>query len=299
MNSVTDDIGLHVACCMLHVAWQHCDSFTGTRRSSTPPHHPCPLCPYPLNSSFPLCPPPFLFLFPSEVSEENSYSMALSLPQPHNVGYVMAVTPLLLAHSQDIRASSPAKAVRGHTVENVSVCNKTSARLYVCEDDCHTWVPPLVGVCTAPPTAETPSSWCYRAEKASCETFHSPPPLWPAFPVLTSLSSPRLLACLPFSPVPPPPRLHTPMLSSSISQHSIYCCSIHLGWSPGSSPPRPRLVDSLWVSWRTTFHYQSDMAQPRTPLLLSSLGHDGPEPDRHLWGWISHFEIYWNWTIII
>lgn len=85
-----------------------------------------------------------------------------------------------------------------------------------------------------------------------------------------------------FSPVPPPPRLHTPMLSSSISQHSIYCCSIHLGWSPGSSPPRPRLVDSLWVSWRTTFHYQSDMAQPRTPLLLSSLGHDGPEPDRHL-----------------
>ena len=43
----------------------------------------------------------------------------------------MAVTPLLLAHSQDIRASIPAKAVRGHTVENVSVCNKTQC-VFVC-----------------------------------------------------------------------------------------------------------------------------------------------------------------------
>lgn len=82
--------------------------------------------------------PPFLSVLPLSSSSslqrcqrENSYSMALSLPQPHNVGYVMAVTPLLLAHSQDIRASSPAKAVRGHTVENVPVCNKTQC-VFVC-----------------------------------------------------------------------------------------------------------------------------------------------------------------------
>ncbi len=44
---------------------------------------------------FPPCAPPFLFLFPSEVSEEKQLqfeTLSLSLPQTHNVGYVKAVT---------------------------------------------------------------------------------------------------------------------------------------------------------------------------------------------------------------
>lgn len=252
--------------------------------------------------------PPFLSVVPLSSSSslqrcqrKNSHSVtlslsvSLSLPQPHSVGYVKAVTLLLAGPLAGYKSCEPCQSGEGsHCGECVCVC-VCAIRCSVCLCAwgwlCHTWAPPLAACCLNSDTnQQTPSSW------KGGEGFLWNIPLSPQRSdqrFLFSLPCPSLLplACLPVRLS----HLHfasTPVLSSSISPPP-HLPLLHTPWAGpmGPAPPTPQtggLPDSLWVSWRTTFYYQSDRPSPETPLLISP-GHCGPERDLHLWGYTSLF----------
>lgn len=120
-----------------------------------------------------------------------------------------------LAHSQDIRAVSSAKAVRGHTVENVCV----SEDGYVT----HELLRWRVAVWAVTPAADA----LILTLIGSCETFHFHPHCsYQHFLFLLPCPPLPFFACFPFLPV------HIPLLPSSTSHCLIDCRSTPLGWSP-------------------------------------------------------------------
>lgn len=212
-----------------------CAPFNGTHRCGALPLPALqvPLLPTPPFLSVLLL---FLFLFPSEVSKQKtatvwaSLSLPLSFPQPHNVGCVKT----LLAHSQDISAAvRAAKAVRGHTVERVCVRMTVS----------HTHTHPLAGGLFE----QHHSSRRPRPDAPGRSSFLWNIPLSPT--VLASVSCSHFPVLPSWTSASP----HTPMSSTCISPPPHPPIA-----DPLAPAPRPRQVDSLWVSWRTTFHYLNE-----------------------------------------